>query len=138
LWRPTSARNSCRESAAPESASLAQTAASAASFLLLLARSGRADLEAHRLELAGDLLDLLRPELLLGDEARELGRVDPPTLLGALDDRLQLVGLEQFDELVLRQPGVSVLSHRSAEHNVLRLYARSFGLSTGSKRQTAS
>ena len=32
LWRPTSARNSCSESAAPESDSLAQTAASAASF----------------------------------------------------------------------------------------------------------
>jgi hypothetical protein len=31
-------------------------------------------------------------------------------LLGALDEGLHVIGFEQFDELVLRQVGVSVLS----------------------------
>ena len=87
LCRPTSARKSCSESAAPESDSLAQTAASAASLAFSSSDClRRADLEAHRLELARDLLDLLRAELLLGDERLELGGIDPAALLRALDD----------------------------------------------------
>ena len=87
----------------------------------------RADLEPHGLELARHLLDLFRRELLLGDEGLELGRVHPAALLGAFQDRLQLLGLEQFDELVLRQAGVPVLSlRRSTISLTLRAVLRSF------------
>jgi hypothetical protein len=85
-------------------------------LLLLGLDDRRTDLEAHRLELARDLLDLLRGELLLGDEPLELRGIHPPALLRALHDRLQLVGFEQFDELVLRQACGSPFA--SSEHNL--------------------
>jgi len=48
------------------------------------------------------------------DERLELGGLEmPAVLLGALDEGLEMLGLEQFDELVLRQSAVSVLSIRS-------------------------
>ena len=72
--------------------------------LLLLRLLRQTDLEAHRLQLPRHLLDLLGGELLLGDERLELGRIDPTTLLGALDDALELIRFEEFDELVLGQP----------------------------------
>jgi hypothetical protein len=85
LWRPTSARKSCSESA---------------------------DLEADRLELALKRLGLVFVELVLEDERLELRRLHEAALLGALDQRTGLFGLEQFDQLVLRQLLVSVLSLR--------------------------
>ncbi len=90
----------------------------------------------YRLELPRDLLDLLGGELLLGDEPLELDGVDPAALLGAFHDRLQLLGLEQFDELVLRQAGVSVLSQarRSTISLTLRTIVRSFhGIRTANR-----
>ena len=73
----------------------------------LIVRSGLrpADLEADALELAGDILDLLLVELVLERESLELGRLDPATLLGALDERAGLIALEQLLNLVLRQVG---------------------------------
>ena len=137
LCRPTSARNSCSESAAPESDSLAHDRGLRGLLRLLLlgVDDGRADLEPHRLELARDLLDLLGGELLLGDEALELRWVDPPALLGALHDRLQLVGFEQFDELVLRQAcGQSFRVLRSTISLTLRALLRSFhGIETANR-----
>jgi hypothetical protein len=51
---------------------------------------------------------------VLEDERLELGGLEvPAVLLGALDEGLEMLGLEQFDELVLRQSAVSVLSIRS-------------------------
>ena len=71
------------------------------------------DLEADRLELAGELLLLLVVQVVLEHERLELGGLDEPALLRALDERLHLVGLEQFGQLVLRQGETSVLSvHR--------------------------
>ncbi len=76
--------------------------------LLLVGRlHRRTDLEPHRLELALDLLELVVRELVLGLEHLELRGVHPAALLGALDQGAELVRLEQFDELVLRQAGVS-------------------------------
>ena len=94
---PTSARKSWSESAAPLSDSAAHTAASRASFsrsFSSVSSLGHPDLEAHRLELAGDLLHLLVCKLLLGREQLELGGLDPTALLGAFDDAAQLLGLE--------------------------------------------
>jgi hypothetical protein len=65
--------------------------------------SRRADLEPGALELACELLDLLVVELELGREGLDLGRIDEAALLGALDDGADLVRLEQFVKLVLRQ-----------------------------------
>ena len=56
-----------------------------------------------RLELARDLLGLLVVQLVLERERLELGRLDAAALLRALDQRLDLVGLEQFSQLVLGQ-----------------------------------
>jgi hypothetical protein len=36
----------------------------------------------------------------------------PPVLLATLDERLYVLGLKQFDELVLRQSLASILSAR--------------------------
>ena len=49
-------------------------------------------------------------ELVLERERLELGRLDEAALLGALDERLAPVGLEQFGQLVLRQVLCHVLS----------------------------
>ena len=67
-------------------------------------------LETDGLELAGDLLGFLVVQLVLEHERLELDRLHPAALLGALDQTLDLIGFEQFCQLVLRQEGVSVLS----------------------------
>ena len=64
---------------------------------------GLADLEPDALELARQLLDFLVVELVLERERLELGRLDEAALLGALDDGADLIRLEQFVQLVLRQ-----------------------------------
>jgi hypothetical protein len=61
------------------------------------------DLEPQALELARQLLDVLLVEVLLDGERRNRGRLDEATLLGTLDDRTDLIGLEQFLQLVLSQ-----------------------------------
>ena len=67
-----------------------------------------------RLELALKELGLVLAEVVLEHERLELGGLQmAAVLLGALDQRLQMLGLEQFDELVLGQSAVSVLSLRS-------------------------
>ena len=99
LCRPTSARKSWSESAAPAGASAAQTS-STTSFSAAGARRD-ADVEPRRLELARERLGLLVGELVLERERLELGRLDVAALLGALDERLDLLGLEQLAELVL-------------------------------------
>ena len=85
LWRPTSARKSWSESADPTiaSGSGAFCAGSAAGF----ASSSAAPryLEADRLELAHQLLDVTVVEVVLERESLDLGRLDVATLLGGLD-----------------------------------------------------
>ena len=67
-------------------------------------------LETDRLELTRDLLGFLVVQLVLEHERLELDRFHPAALLGALDQTLDLIGFEQFGQLVLRQEAVSVLS----------------------------
>ena len=74
------------------------------------ARLGRPHLEPDRLELARQPLLLLVVQVVLEHERLELRGVDEAALLRALDERLHLVGLKQFDQLVLRQGETSVLS----------------------------
>jgi hypothetical protein len=82
-----------------------------AGLLLLLVGFGTRDLDGVGLELALKELGLLFAEIVLERERVELGSLQMATvLLGALDQRLYVLGLEQFDELVLRQLGPSVLS----------------------------
>ena len=65
-----------------------------------------------RLELALEQLGILLADVVLEHERLELGRLElAPVLLGALDQRLHVLGFKEFDELVLRQRPVSVLSH---------------------------
>src|SRR5207302_7336243 len=75
--------------------------------LLLLGLLGPrlADLEADRLELARQLLDLVVREIVLERERLELGRLEVAALFGSLDDRARLLGFQQFLQLVLRQLG---------------------------------
>ena len=68
------------------------------------------DLETDSLELARNLLGFLVVQLVLESERLELHGLHPAALLGALDQSLDLIGFEQFGQLVLRQEGVSVLS----------------------------
>ena len=49
-------------------------------------------------------------QLMLESERLQLDGLHPAALLGALDQSLDLIGFEQFGQLVLRQEGVSVLS----------------------------
>ena len=74
-------------------------------LLLLLGGLGLrvTDLEPDRLELTCQRLRVMRSQLVLGDECVELGRLDETALLGAFDERLHLLGLEQFIELILGQ-----------------------------------
>ena len=84
------------------------------SVFLLGVDLGLCDLDVARLELALEQLGVLVADVVLEHERLELGCLElAPVLLGALDQRLQVLGLEQFDELVLRQSAVSVLSLRS-------------------------
>jgi len=64
-----------------------------------------------RLELALEQFSVFLADVVLEHERLELGRLElAPVLLGALDQSLHMLRLEQFDELVLRQIRVSVLS----------------------------
>ena len=64
-----------------------------------------------RLELALEQLGVLVADVVLEHERLELGCLElAPVLLGALDQSLHVLRLEQFNELVLRQVRVSVLS----------------------------
>ena len=140
LWRPTSARNSCRESAAPDSDSAAQTAASALPSCAPHPRAassprrrpGVAYLETDGLELTRDLLGFLVVQLVLENECLELRRFHPAALLGALDQSLDLIGFEQFGQLVLRQERFSVLSRTPCAQSPLTLcsFARFFQAGT--------
>ena len=77
-------------------------------LLLGLGLGGRlAHLEPDPLELAGQLLDLVLVELVLQGEGLELGSLEMPTLLSALDERLGLVGIKQFVQLILCQMSLS-------------------------------
>ena len=111
LWRPTSARKSCRLSAAPLTGSASYALAAAASGAAGLGLLGRlADLEPDRLELARQLLDLLLGEVVLQRERLELGGLDEPALLGALDQQARLIAFKQLGQLILRQVTLVVLS----------------------------
>jgi len=65
------------------------------------------DIEPDRLELTGQLLDLLVGQVVLDGKSLELRRLDEAALLRPLDERSNLLGLEQFHQLVLRQAGFS-------------------------------
>ncbi len=78
--------------------------------VLLLARARLSDLEAERLQLAGELLRFIVGQVVLEHERLELHGLDEPALLGPFHERLDLLRLNQFDQLVLRQRETSVLS----------------------------
>jgi hypothetical protein len=64
---------------------------------------GLTDLEPRALELARQLLDILLVELLLDGEGRDRDGIDEAALLSSLDDRADLIRLEQFLQLILSQ-----------------------------------
>ena len=68
---------------------------------------GLADIEPDALELAGQLFDLGLVEVVLEGERLELGGLEVPTLLGTLDERLGLVRIKQFVQLILCQVSLS-------------------------------
>ena len=109
MWRPTSARKSCRLSAAPLTGPASYVAAAVAAAGLGLL-GGLADLEPDRLELARELLDLVFGQVVLEGERLELGRLEVAALLGAFDQRARLIAFQQFVQLILRQVSRSVLS----------------------------
>ena len=82
LWRPTSARKSCRLSAAPVSTRTGRTRArrAPAARAALVPPARRADLETDSLELARELLDLVLVEVVLERERLELGGLDVAAL----------------------------------------------------------
>ncbi len=75
-------------------------------LLLGLLRPRLTDLEADRLELARELLDLVVGEIVLEGERLELCGLEVPALLGSLDNRASLLGFQQFLQLVLGQLGL--------------------------------
>src|SRR3954454_25067894 len=95
LWRPTSARKSCRLSGGPEGTGVSAGPGSLLLFGFLFGLGGRLPhLEPDALELAGQLLDLVRVEVVLERERLELGGLEIAPLLGALDERFCLVGIK--------------------------------------------
>src|SRR3954452_93268 len=92
LWRPTSARKSCRLSPAPEA--LAVATGSGVFFSRSASARGSPVLEPDRPELAGQLVDLVLVQLELEGERLQLGRLDIAALFGAGDDRARLLSLE--------------------------------------------
>jgi hypothetical protein len=91
-------------------------------------RSGRrADLEPGALELACELFALVVVQLELVREGLDLGGIDEAALLRALDDGADLVGLEQFVELVLRQGSLRPFVLRRRFESLLTLGAKSSG-----------
>ena len=124
LWRPTSARKSWRLSAAPETGPASYCFSRG---LLLLGVGVRLrDLDVVRLELALEQLGVFLADVVLEHERLELGGLElASVLLGALDERLHVLGFEEFDELVLRQRPVSVLS------NLVRRVRQTYGVYGG-------
>ena len=90
LWRPTSARKSCRLSPAPMTAPGAMCAGSAGSS------RGAPISWPERLELLRQIRDVLVAELELERKRLELGRLDVAALLRVLDERTGLGGLKKF------------------------------------------
>ena len=89
LWRPTSARKSCRLSAAPASTCGSAAAAAFGGLLGLgcLGRRGRLPISRPiRSSSRGQLLDVVLGQLVLERERLELGGLDEAALLGALDE----------------------------------------------------
>ena len=76
-------------------------------LLLLLVGERRPDVQADRLQLARQLLDLVVGEVVLEHERLEVDELDVPALLGVLDERAGAVALEQIVKLILRQMRVS-------------------------------
>ena len=73
-------------------------------LFFLRIRVGMRDLDAVRLELALKELGLFLAEIVFERERFELRGFEMASVLfSALDQRLQVLRLEQFDELVLRQ-----------------------------------
>ena len=102
LVLPTSARKSWRLSAAPDDRVGARAAP--AGGLLLGLGLGLHDLDRVGLELALQGLGVVVAEVVLDRERLELGRLDVATaLFGPLDEGLQVLGFDQFVQLVLRQ-----------------------------------
>ena len=64
-------------------------------------------IEPDPFELPGQLLDLGLVQIVLEGERLELGSLEVPTLLGTLDERLGLVGIKQFVQLILCQVSLS-------------------------------
>ena len=91
-------------------------------LLLVGVGFGLGDLDVVGLELALEQLGILLADVVLEHERLELGGLElASVLLGALDERLHVLRFEEFDELVLRQRPVSVLSYsRSCSATNLR------------------
>ena len=94
LWRPTSARKSWSESADPTIASGSGAFGCGSARLRVLLGPRLGDLEADRLELAHQLLDISVVEVVLEREGLDLGRLDVTTLLGGFDQGAGALGLE--------------------------------------------
>ena len=83
-----------------------------------------------RLELALEQLGVFLAEVVLEHERLELGGLElAAVLLGALHERLHVLRFEEFDELVLRQRPVSVLSHPVCSATNYAVYARFLAIS---------
>ena len=109
LCLPTSARKSCRLSAAPLADAAASAAASSASFSFSFSASAAAAAAGVeisrpiRSSSARQLLDLLVVQVELDGERLELSGLQIAALLRGLDHGAGLIGLEQFVQLILRQ-----------------------------------
>ena len=104
--------------------------------LLLLGVGVRlGDLDVVRLELALEQLGVLLADVVLEHERLELGGLElASVLLGALHERLHVLRFEEFDELVLRQRPVSVLSNLALQCDKLTESTTVFGLFPGLTR----
>src|SRR5262249_27500493 len=60
----------------------------------------RANLQSKRLQLARELLDLVLVEVVLERKGLQLRRLDEAALLGTLDQRARLLGLEKLVQLL--------------------------------------
>src|SRR5580765_1298631 len=74
---------------------------------LLLVGERRPDIQADRLQLARQLLDLVVAEVVLQHERLEVDELDVAALLGVLDEGPGAFALEQIVKLILRQMRVS-------------------------------
>src|SRR5207244_8264541 len=85
--------------------------------LLGLLDPRRAHLEADRLELTRQLLELLVGEIVLDPEGFELGRLDVPALLRTLEQHARLLAFQQLLQFILSQEWLSpfVLLRRNSQ-----------------------